>query len=372
MNQAPAGARIATSFQGVHSGGLQLDTFFIGHDGGLYVAWVVGTGAWNAPFRITPANMAPPGAPVAAGSNAMIPLAVFPSEPAGTDAVGFNARLNVFFVGHDGALYVSSVVGVGQWEQPRRISDVGLAPPGAAVVAGPQTSRQLDVFFVGRDGAVYVAWAVDPDNHWHGPIRITPPAVAPAGAELALGYQGSNQLDVFFVGGNGALHVAWVVGTGAWAGPVGISPEGVAPPGARLVTGKQTPDQLDVFFVGNRGALNVSWVVGGGTWAGPIGISGDGVAAPGAGVASGMQTGQQMDVFFVGGNGALHVSWVVGTGNWAGPVAISPPGLSPAGGSPAVGYQTGNQLDVFLAGADRTVMWVTGTANWSGPFALPN
>jgi hypothetical protein len=61
MNPAPSGARLAVAYQGVHTGGVQLDTFFIGHDGGLHVAWVVGTGLWNKPAPIGSPNIRPQG-----------------------------------------------------------------------------------------------------------------------------------------------------------------------------------------------------------------------------------------------------------------------------------------------------------------------
>src|SRR5262249_20900611 len=40
----------------------QLDVFVVGNDGGIYVSWVIGDGAWAGPARITPTNLAPPGA----------------------------------------------------------------------------------------------------------------------------------------------------------------------------------------------------------------------------------------------------------------------------------------------------------------------
>ncbi|WP_446212409.1 hypothetical protein [Micromonospora sp. IBSANI012] len=372
MNPAPPGAPVAVAFQGVHSGGTQLDVFFIGNDGGLYVGWIVDPGAWNAPVRITPPHMAPAGAAVAAAGRGLIPLGVYPDGDAGTDAVGYTARLDVFFIGHDGALYVTSAIGLEAWMHPERIGDFSLAPPGANVAAARQRSNQLDVFFIGRDGGLYVAWVIDGEEAWQGPLRVSPEGVAPPGAGLIATQQAPNLLSVLFVGHDGGLHVSWVVGTGAWEGPVGISPAGIAPPGARLAFGKQTREQLDVFFIGNDGKLYVSWVVGGGNWAGPVGISPPNVAPPGAGLVASWQTADQLDVFFVGNDGALNVSWVVGTGVWAGPVAITRPGHAPPGTQPAAAFQTTTQLDVFVNGPERWVSWAEGGAAWDGPYAMPN
>ena len=54
--------------------------------------------------------------------------------------------------------------------------------------------------------------------------------------------------------------MSWVIDGGHWQGPVRISPPGVAPKGSRLATAHQTDDsQLDVFFIGNdRGPIRIS------------------------------------------------------------------------------------------------------------------
>jgi hypothetical protein len=368
---------LAVSYQGIHEGGLQLDKFFIGADGGLYVAWVVGTGTWNSPVRISRPNIAPPGASVAVGGRASIPLAVFPDSPSGTDAVLFSAQVNVFFIGNDGALYVAWVLGLGQWNDAVPISPPNMAPPGGHVAIGYQTSNQLDVFFVGNNGAIHVAWAATSGSGadgWNGPVGISPPEIVPAGGNMvANGQVGvANQLDVLFVGNNGALNVMWVVGGGTWQGPVGITPGGIAPPGAGVAASKQTNEQTDVFFVANNGALQVSWVVGGGTWQGPVGITPERIAPPGAGLVASFQTSDQLDVFFIANNGALHVSWVAGVGTWQGPVGITPEGLAPPGARLAAIFQTTSQLDVFVTGRERWVSWVEGGGTWQGPVGLAN
>jgi hypothetical protein len=85
----------------------------------------------------------------------------------------------------------------------------------------------------------------------------------------------SDQTDVFFVGDNGQLHVAWVSGGGAWNGPIGLGPAGIFPSGAGVVASPQfgVPNQTDVFAIGNNGQLHVAWVSGGGAWNGPIGLA---------------------------------------------------------------------------------------------------
>lgn len=58
---APPGSGIGAAYQGVN----QIDTFFIGDDGALYVSWVVGpTGTWNRPVGISQMDIVPPGSPI--------------------------------------------------------------------------------------------------------------------------------------------------------------------------------------------------------------------------------------------------------------------------------------------------------------------
>jgi hypothetical protein len=170
---------------------------------------------------------------------------------------------------------VSWVIDGGIWQGPVAITPPGIAPKGASVAAAHQTdNHQLDVFFIGEDGALHVSWVID-GGIWQGPVAITPPGVAPKGGGVATAYQvDTHQLDVFFIGEDGGLYVSWVIDGGHWQGPVRISPPGVAPKGSRLATAHQTDDsQLDVFFIGNDRGLNVSWVVGGGIWQGPVNVS---------------------------------------------------------------------------------------------------
>ncbi len=80
-----------------------------------------------------------------------------------------------------------------------------------------------------------------------------------------------NQTDVFAVDGNGSLRVSWVVSAGAWNGPAQIGPAGLFPSRAAVASSNQfgIPNQTDVFAVGRDGALNVAWVVSADRWNGP-------------------------------------------------------------------------------------------------------
>jgi hypothetical protein len=99
--------------------------------------------------------------------------------------------------------------------------------PAMEVVTSPQygAEGQTDTLFIGSDGQLYVAW-VGPDGGWNGPAGIGAAGLFPPGAALAASpqYGVDNQTDVFAIGSNGQLYVAWVGPDGGWNGPVGISP----------------------------------------------------------------------------------------------------------------------------------------------------
>ncbi len=123
------------------------------------------------------------------------------------------------------------------------------------------------------------------------------------------------------------MNVAWVVGADRWNGPVPISPAGLFPPGAAVAASNQfgIPNQTDVFAVGRDGALRVAWVVSAGNWNGPVSISPTNLFPAGAAVAASNQFGipNQTDVFAADSDGVLHVAWVVSAGNWNGPISIA-------------------------------------------------
>ena len=350
--RAVPGGGVATAHQvNTH----QLDVFFVDERGRLYVSWVIDGGIWQGPVRISPAGMAPGGARLVTARQVD------------------HHQLDVFFIGYDGALHVSWVIDGDFWQGPVGISPAGLAPPGGCLAAAYQmNNHQLDVLCIGNDGALYVSWVID-RSAWQGPVGISPPGIAPKGAGIATAHQvDDHQLDVFFIGNDGALYVSWVIDGGIWQGPVRISPPGIAPKGANVAAAHQVDNhQLDVFFIGNDGGLYVSWVIDGGIWQGPVRISPPGIAPKGANVAAAHQVdNHQLDVFFIGNDGGLYVSWVIDGDIWQGPVRISKPGVAPKGAQLAATHQTNNsQLDVIFVGNDRgaNVSWVIGGGVWQGP-----
>jgi hypothetical protein len=241
--------------------GAQTDVFSIGANGQLNVSWVVQAGTWNGPGGIGPAGVFPAGAAVAASNQYGVP-----------------SQTDAFAIGDNGQLQVSWVESAGAWNGPAGLGPAGVFPPGAPVAASPQygVPNQTDVFAIGDNGQLHVFW-VESGGTWNGPAGLGPAGLFPAGAALTASNQYGipAQTDVFAIGNNGQLQVFWVESGGAWAGPGGIGPAGVFPPGTAVAASPQygLPDQTDVFAIGDNGQLHVAWVVGGGAWNGPVSLA---------------------------------------------------------------------------------------------------
>jgi hypothetical protein len=325
---APPAAGIATAKQTDN----QLDAFVVGNDGAVHVTWEVADGHWSdgtagqsPPARITPTNLAPPGAGVAASHQTPDQLDAF--------VAGNDGALHVTWVVGTG-IWSDGMPG---HAGPARITPTQLAPPGASVAAAPQNANQLDAFVVGNDGAVHVTWVVGTGIWSDGmpgdasPARITPTQLAPPGAGVAAAKQTADQLDAFVVGNDGAVYVTWVVGGGHWsdgmpgdASPARITPTGLAPKGACVTAAQQNDQQLDVFVVGTDGAVHVTWVVGTGHWSdgtqgnpGPARITPTGIAKPGSCVAAAKPWASQLNAFVVGVDGEIWLVWEVNDGHWS-------------------------------------------------------
>ena len=282
---------------------------------------------------------------------------------------------------------------------PVRITPAGVMPAGGCLATAAQGSDQLDVFYVGNDGAIYVTWVVGL-GHWSDgtpgnpyPARITPANFALAGSCIATEHQGAEQLDAFVINRNdGAVWVTWVIGSGIWTdgvanhgSPARITPVQVADPEAGLAAAHQSADQLDVFYVGIDRALHVTWVVGTRHWtdgtpgnSGPARITPPNAVSPRGGITTAHQLANQLDVFYVqsGGplDGALMVTWVVGLGHWSDgmpsnpfPAATTQAGFTAPPGHCAASNAVLGQLQAFVVGNWGAVSTthVSGAGHWT-------
>jgi hypothetical protein len=382
---APPGAPVATAVQ---SGNL-LDLFNVGRDGAVYVTWQEPSGQWSDGMN---------GDPYAAATT---PPITKPGAHLATAQQGSN-QLDVFVVGNDGAVYVTSVAGTGRWTDgtpgnlsPQSITPTGMAPTGACLTTAYQTDQQLDVFFVGNDGGVYVTWVTGTGPWSDGnpgnaqPARITPMRFAVPGTCVAAARQSANQLDVFVVNQNDrSVWVTWVTGTGAWTdgmpghgSAVRITTQQLVDPQAPIVAANQTARQLDVFVPGLDGGVYVTSAGASAAWAdgkpgdaSPALITPQHVTSPTGSLSVAQQTATQLDVFYVDPkSGTVMVTWVSGTGKWSDgtPGNAAPATASTAfttvNASTAASAARAGELQVFAIGNDGGP-WVTkvvGTGAWT-------
>lgn len=121
----------------------------------------------------------------------------FKSAPpgAGVAAVAHHTdHLDVFWAADDGAIWTTwwnALLNVGRWNTPFRITDINVAPPGAAVAAVARRPEHLDVFWVDNGGAIQTNWwdGQDPNGAWdkHSTARLTSvSAVQPAAGVVAV------------------------------------------------------------------------------------------------------------------------------------------------------------------------------------------
>jgi hypothetical protein len=184
------------------------------------------------------------------------------------------------------------------------------------------------VFVVGNDGAIYAAYYAN--NAWNGPIPVTATEVVSAGTHLAAAaHPGVNQLDLFWVDGNGAINAIWARGLNAWNGPAPLTGNSLAPAGASLAAGFQAPaqqnsNQLDLFYSDVHGTLDGQGVQGLGLWSAPIALSPSGFAPAGAPVATVLPTSTQLDVFVATSTG-LNFTYEQNDGMFNTPAVICPP-----------------------------------------------
>ena len=153
----------------------------------------------------------------------------------------------------------------------RRRSTGGLTLPLSKRVANSSPARtpnRLDVFFVGQDGAIAsVAWEAGVNNNaWSDGFPVTKPGAVRTDSPIVAIPRTPNRLDVFFVGQDGAIgSVAWEGGVNdnAWSDGFGITRPGAARAGSGLTCASRTSNRLDVFFVGQDGAIaSVAWEAG--------------------------------------------------------------------------------------------------------------
>jgi hypothetical protein len=298
-NLLPRNAKIATVNYPM---GNQLEAFYAGNDGAIYVSWKANNGHWSEPTRLTGPNVTRPGADMAA--------VYYPP----------NNQLEVLFFGNDGKLNVLWKAQNGKWNPPAGISGPNLAPAGAGIAASfyPQ-GNQLEALFVANNGAVHIAWKAN-NGKWNAPAGISPPGLAPAGGAMAVSYYPiGSQLEGFFVDNRGAVNVIWKSNNGPWNRPAAITGAGFGVPGKSIAASFYPPNnQLEVVTAGANGAVNLLWKDNNKPWHPPVTISPPGAAIAGSGIDIQFQPrNNQLEVFYTDKGNHLGLIFKAQNGKWS-------------------------------------------------------
>jgi hypothetical protein len=294
----PHAPELAAVWQPLNS---QVEVFGIDAQGAIKGMWKREVFFWEASFNLSGPGAAPPGAPLAA---VWQPL---------------NEQLEVFTVNPNGQLVVAWKAHNGRWLGPVAISRANFARPGAHVTAVFQpVNNQLEVFAIDATGAVRLAWKAQ-NGTWQDSVALTPPGTAPAGAPITAVWQPLNeQLEVFWIGNDGALRGVWKQHNGRWQPPFTLTPAGFTNPRAKIAAVWQPlNEQLELFAVDKAGGINVIWKAHNGRWFAPYVLGGPGIARAGADIVAAFDslTGR-MQVVTMGLRGELIHAWKMNNGAW--------------------------------------------------------
>jgi hypothetical protein len=264
-----------------------------------------------------------------------------------------------------------------RWTSPggTQLQQVGKKMPltsSTPIASISRTPQNMDAFWVDETGALWTAY------WWNDALGGSfvieaggAPSSAPPHATLSAVARTPGNLDVLYVGANGAIYDAAWSATGTW-GVHPISGAGVASPGGGLAAVARNPTGLDVFYVSTSGATAgaLMWTTsadGGTTWSVPQAVSAAGVAKAGASVAAVAPLVTSLDAFFVGTNGALYqASWSPNL-SWS-TRAVSSTGIAPSGASVSAASRFYTSIDVAFLGNTGALYWGTSsdaTSLWS-------
>jgi hypothetical protein len=333
--RAPPGACVAVAAETP----TQLDAFYVANDGAVWVSWLQPDGTWTDGrdgrrdgAQITPVKRAGPGNCVAVARQSADQLDVFYAGLDGAIWVTWNVNQ-------------TWTDGLGNHGDGARVTPPQTVPPQAEVAAIKQTDTQLDVFAVDDNGAIIVTW-LQPDGTWTDgvgvrprPAAITPNGLAPSGSTVRVAWQNASQLNAFVVDTEGAIRItleqnntAWTDGQNGRAVPVAITPPRIAPQGAHFDVLKGDQDnQLEVLWVGPKQSFWVTWLRPDGTWTdgrdrrpGPAMIANSPCTRleSGSSVSVAKQNAAQVDVFAVDHFGAAQIAFKVNNSAWSTPVRL--------------------------------------------------
>ncbi len=286
-------------------------------------------------------------------------------------------KLDLFWIDGKGVpQWMAWSDGSGVWSKPGTISTQSLAPPNANITVAARQPGNLDVFFIGNDGGIWSSYWQEGASSW---TTFELPGTAGLGAKgggIAAVARTANNLDVFFVGYNGALWTSyWSAATGSWVTRNASEYQpNLAIPGAHVTATARTVNNLDVFFIGKDGGLYSTYWFNGAPDYVTFEVPGtSGLAQSGASLSAVSRQPLQLDVAFAGGGKMYVSSW--SNGPWSTrPITSGNPYAAPSGLVSIVARSSWN-LDVFYQDAfwdAYDAYWVDGMPSYgvTGPLAV--
>jgi hypothetical protein len=252
-------------------------------------------------------------------------------------------------------------------------SEFALPSLTSPVASLSRTQTTLDAFFVDQTGKL-VWW-----NDTYSVSTIDPVATSivgglPSYAHLTAAGREPGMFDVFLLDGNGAVAQShwpnYFFGATYMSNPAEISPTGLAPAGAGIAAVARSANNLDVFFVGDDGAVYTSyWYQGATAWT-TFALSDPGLARPGALITAAARTTNNIDLFFIGANGAVYTSyWYNGAPSWS-TFQLGEANEAYSGGAVSVVSRQPGVLDVAYVG-NTSGYWSARVREWNGNWQPP-
>jgi hypothetical protein len=234
--------------------------------------------------------------------------------------------LDAFHVDHNGNLAQYTWTNTSGW-QTRTIAlpAAAQAKDGQPIAAVARTTNNLDVFFVGGDGNVWTAWTYDAQdgvNALWGTAAVTSNHPAAARGSIAAAARTWGNLDIYWsaVSSGEPMTSAWSDGAPAWATFQAYSSsappiEGANPGYVAMVI--RTPYNLDAYYISPFGDLVTSAWSNGSAWsAGYVpGITSPQVPASGFFGAAARAPGN-LDIFHARSGTWYNDWWFTGRANY--------------------------------------------------------
>jgi len=338
-----------------------LQTFWIGANGAVRAVRKERNGRWRQAYDLTPPRWGIPDSPVAAAwQDAGELLRVFWVDSAGT--------ANLLESEHD------------QWAAPVKIGPAGYFAPGAQLSAVWQPGDgQMMVFGLDRNGELKMLHKSRVSavftNSWMSSARLSGHNFGAPGGSVAAVYQpyGSRVL-AFAVGKDGRVNYVTQSSPTTFIAPKSLLSPGAVPAGGNLTAAwYPLQNQIEVFWVGKNGAAHVVWNAQNGNWNTQT-LTGAGFGTPGSALSAVYQPlHQHLEVAAITPGGGVNLLWKQDNGAWKKPQLLVGNGTVPKTTVPRAVFQPeGNQLEIFYFDAVGQLWdtWKSNDGGWNTPFRL--